>query len=362
MKRLNLLIKYSLLFTSVYLISFIFFSKIIDSSNEALITFSIFALAIYTVTVLFFYKEIISTLKKIFAITDKLKFREEDTEILNRFDEKVDELKILLENIDRFKSGFSNNREFFILINDIHLIAERILHEIETAKIFKINRNEFMGNVAHELRTPVFAIQLSLETLLDGAISDDKVNTDFLNRALNQTKRLKELVDDLISISKFEVAIKMSKRYFAISNAIEKTTEELMTLAEKKKINLIFDKSGANGVRVFGDEQKLQQVFTNLIDNAIKYTPEHGKVMVSLDVKDKEVIIKIEDNGIGIPSKDIKRIFERFYRVDKTRSRDIGGSGLGLSIVKHILEAHSSQIRVKSELNKGTIFEFSLNR
>jgi signal transduction histidine kinase len=118
----------------------------------------------------------------------------------------------------------------------------------------------------------------------------------------------------------------------------------------------------ANGVNVFGDEERMQQVLVNLIDNSIKYTHADGFVKVSLDVKEKDVTVHIEDNGIGIPKKDLPRIFERFYRVDKTRSRDIGGSGLGLSIVKHILEAHSSQIKVESEESKGTKIEFSLKR
>ncbi|MBK8551121.1 MAG: ATP-binding protein [Ignavibacteria bacterium] len=254
------------------------------------------------------------------------------------------------------------NKEIFEIIEELYSISQRTLHELETAKIFKVNRNEFMGNVAHELRTPIFAIQLSLETLLDGAINDEKVNVDFLSRAFNQTKRLKSLVDDLISISKFETGVKMSKRYFGISNTIHKTIDELNALAKNKNISIEFDSSVANGVSVFGDEERLQQVLVNLIDNAIKYTSKEGFVRVTLDVKEKEVIVNIEDNGIGIPKKDLPRIFERFYRVDKTRSRDIGGSGLGLSIVKHILEAHSSQIKVESEESKGTKFEFSLKR
>lgn len=219
-----------------------------------------------------------------------------------------------------------------------------------------------MGNVAHELRTPIFAIQLSLETLLDGAVSDEKVNMDFLDRAFNQTKRLKSLVDDLISISKFETGLKMSKRYFGISNTITKTIDELKALAENKRVSLEFDPSIANGVTVFGDEERIKQVLVNLIDNAIKYTSIEGYVKVTLEVKEKEVSVNIQDNGIGIPQKDQPRIFERFYRVDKARSRDAGGSGLGLSIVKHILEAHSSSIKVESEENKGTRFAFNLKR
>lgn len=362
MKRFNLLTKYSVLFFAAFFLTVIILSKMIEASNEAVIITSTALLLFYIVTFLFIYKEINLPLKKIFELSDKLKLNEDDFDKFEHYDQKISELKILLEKLQELKSGSVLNKDIFNIINEIHSIADRTLHELETAKVFKINRNEFMGNVAHELITPIFAIQLSLETLLDGAINDDKVNMDFLNRAFNQSKRLKELVDDLISIAKFETGVKMSKRYFGISNVIRKTIDEIKSIAERKNIELSFDPSDADGVTVFGDEERLQQVLINLINNAIKYTPEKGSVKISLEIKEKEVTVTIEDTGIGIPAKDLPRIFERFYRVDKTRSRDVGGSGLGLSIVKHILEAHSSQIRVESEFNKGSRFEFNLKR
>lgn len=362
MKRVNLLTKYSLLFFALFLISIIILSKIFDVSNEALLFSSLSLLVIYILTLFFIYKEVNLPLKKIFDLSDKLKLREDDTSGDNHFDLKISELNLLIDDLEQMKSGTILNKEIYGIINEFYSIAKRTLHELETAKVFKIDRNEFLGNVAHELRTPIFAIQLSLETLLDGAINDENVNVDFLNRAFIQTKRLTELVDDLISISKFETGLKMSRRYFGIVNAIGKTIEELKTLAEKKNITLEFNPSNAEGITVFGDEQRLQQVLVNLIDNAIKYTQINGSIKIYLEVNDKEVFVNIEDTGIGIPPKDLKRIFERFYRVDKTRSREIGGSGLGLSIVKHILEAHSSRITVESELNKGSKFVFNLKR
>ncbi|MDQ3022300.1 MAG: ATP-binding protein [Bacteroidota bacterium] len=361
MKRVNLLTKYSVAFFALLLLILIILSKIVDVSNEALLVSTIAGLFIYIFSAIFIYKEVNTPLKKIFDLSGKLKLKE-DLDEFNHFDKKINELNDLIEELDKLKSGSVLNKEIFEITNELYFITQRTLHELETAKIFKVNRNEFMGNVAHELRTPIFAIQLSLETLLDGAINDEKVNVDFLTRAFNQTKRLKSLVDDLISISKFETGVKMSKRYFGISNVINKTLDELKAVADNKNVSLEFDSTVSNGVSVFGDEERLQQVLVNLIDNAIKYTSKEGVVKVSLDIKEKEVVVNIEDNGIGIPKKDLPRIFERFYRVDKTRSRDIGGSGLGLSIVKHILEAHSSQIKVESEENKGTKFEFSLKR
>lgn len=361
MKRVNLLTKFSVLFFAVLLILIVFLTHLADVSNETLLYTTSVSIVFYILCILFIYFEINSPLKHLSYFSDKLKVQE-DSDEYDQFDKKIGELDELIDELNNLKSGSVLNKEIYNITEELYLIAKRTLHELSTAKIFKVNRNEFMGNVAHELRTPIFAIQLSLETLLDGAINDEKVNFDFITRAFNQTKRLKELVDDLITISKFETGVKMSKRYFGISNTIRKTLDELMALAEIKNVSIEFNSSEAEDVSVFGDEERLKQVLVNLIDNAIKYTSKNGSVKISLDVKEKEVIVNIEDNGIGISKKDLPRIFERFYRVDKTRSRDVGGSGLGLSIVKHILEAHSSQIRVESEENKGTRFEFNLKR
>jgi signal transduction histidine kinase len=167
-------------------------------------------------------------------------------------------------------------------------------------------------------------------------------------------------VDDLISISKLEAGMRMSKRYFLINDLIEKTINELDKLAANSKIEIEFTPKIKNNTTVFGDIERIKQVLTNLIDNAIKYTPDNGRIYLETYLYGKDVIIKVEDTGTGIPEKDLPRIFERFYRVDKNRSRDIEGSGLGLSIVKHILELHNSQIKVESTEGKGTKFEFNL--
>lgn len=362
MNRVNLLTKYSLLFFTFFLVVFIFLSKLIDISNEALLISSLALILFYLFSVYFIYKEINVSLKKIFSLSDRLKLRDSESGNSDEFDRKINEINSLISEMETMKSGYAMNTEIYRITNEFYSIAKRTLHELETAKVFKVDRNEFLGNVAHELRTPIFAIQLSLETLLDGAINDENVNIDFLNRAFSQTKRLTELVDDLISISKFETGVKMSRRYFAIENIVRSTIDELSALAVKKNISVNFFPPDVKDVKVFGDEQRLRQVLVNLIDNAVKYTPSDGNVNVSINVQEKEVWITVEDTGIGIPQKDIKRIFERFYRVDKTRSREIGGSGLGLSIVKHILEAHSSQIKVESEPKKGSKFAFSLKR
>ena len=362
MKKVNVLTKYSVLIALLFLIIIILLAKLFNASNDALIAVSLSAVAIFIFSFVFIQREITAPLKQLFNFSEKLKLPDDSSEEEDDFDKKSDELNDLIEDLELIRGGRVHNKEIYYTLNELIMIAKRTLHEINTAKTFRINRNEFMGNVAHELRTPIFAIQLSLETLLDGAINDEEVNEDFLSRALNQTKRLKELVDDLISISKFETGVKMSMRYFPISKAIEETVSELSDLAQSKDVGLTFSNGHSEEITVFGDEQRLKQVLVNLVDNAIKYTPKSGMIDVKLDIREKDVSVIVQDNGIGIPKKDLPRIFERFYRVDKARSRDIGGSGLGLSIVKHILEAHSSQIRVDSEVDKGTKFEFVLKR
>lgn len=305
----------------------------------------------------------ISTETKVSAFHKKysseLKTDEENI-TLNNYEEKIIKVNAVLEEMKYDLEKNLTVPGFAELFDSFNIVAKRLLNELNTAKIFKVNRNEFLGNVAHELRTPIFAIQLSLETLEDGAINDPKVSSDFLGKAIRQSNRLKELVDDLISISKFEAGMKFSKRYFLINTLINETVVELDAIAARKNIHLSFDSGTSDNTRVFADSERIKQVLINLIDNSAKYTPEEGKITIRTKSDGEYVSIKVEDTGLGIPKEDLPRIFERFYRVDKTRSRDMGGSGLGLSIVKHILELHNSLIKVESEVDKGTSFEFKL--
>ncbi len=285
---------------------------------------------------------------------------DEETFGLNNYENKIARVnKILVEMEIDFKEHISN-REFNEIYNSFKTVTKRLLDELNTAKIFKVNRNEFLGNVAHELRTPIFAIQLSLETLADGAVNDPDVNLDFLDKAVRQSGRLKELVDDLIQISRLEEGMKLSRRYFSINQLIKETIVELSGISAKKKIDLSFETEIQDDSVVFADAERIKQVLINLIDNSSKYTLENGSIKVITKNADKCILVSVEDTGLGIPKEDLPRIFERFYRVDKTRSRDMGGSGLGLSIVKHILELHNSRIKVESVLGKGTKFEFNL--
>jgi two-component system phosphate regulon sensor histidine kinase PhoR len=233
--------------------------------------------------------------------------------------------------------------------------------DIEYLKKLERMRTEFLANVSHELRTPIFAIQGYIETLLNGAIKDEKVNQQFLEKANHHTLNLNNLLNDLIDISMIETGeMRMSFRYFDISEFLAQTVSEFHQMAADKNISLSFI-SPPKKMQLFGDKNKLKQAIGNLIQNALKYT-EKGNVEVTVYDEDKAGKVAIKDTGIGIPSEDLVRIFERFYRVDKARSRDVGGTGLGLAIVKHIIEAHGSQICVKSEVGKGSEFSFTLKK
>jgi two-component system, OmpR family, phosphate regulon sensor histidine kinase PhoR len=323
------------------------------------VTVILVSLVFFILSFQFFNLEITAKLdflnKQIQKITSAENFSVE-----NNYEEKITQLCAVLDELTAKEKYFKSNREINKLFEDTIAILKRLINELNTAKIFKINRNEFLGNVSHELRTPIFTIQLSLETLIDGAVKDESVNMDFLKRALNQTNRLTELVDDLINISRLETGMKISKRYFEINRFISDVVNGLTDLSKNRKVEIKIESEVSDKTRAFGDEERLKQVIVNLVDNAIKYSTENGEIKIGITKTEKDVIVSVSDNGVGIPKDDLPRIFERFYRVDKTRSRDMGGSGLGLSIVKHILELHSSTIKVESEEGKGTRFEFNL--
>ncbi|WP_299225500.1 ATP-binding protein [uncultured Psychroserpens sp.] len=236
--------------------------------------------------------------------------------------------------------------------------------EIETLKVREEYRKEFLGNVSHELKTPLFTVQGYLLTLLDGAIDDKKVSEKYLNRANKGLERLIYIVKDLDMITKLEVGdLRLTIETFDIVELVQSVFDLLEMKAAKKKITLTFDMDYSNPILVTADKERIQQVLTNLIVNSVKYGREKGTTEVSIEnlIKNK-VIVRITDNGEGISEMNLPRLFERFYRVDKSGSRKEGGSGLGLSIVKHIIEAHDEKIYVESELGVGSEFSFTLEK
>lgn len=224
-------------------------------------------------------------------------------------------------------------------------------------------RREFLGNVSHELKTPIQSIQGYVHTLLDGALEDKKVNRVFLEKAGKGVDRLVELVSDLTAISEFESKeIHLDYKKYDIAEQVKVVFEMVEHLAVKKHISLGFKKDAAKPFIIYADKPRIERVLINLVVNAIKYGKENGHVKVGFYDLDKNILIEVSDNGEGIAKEHLPRLFERFYRTDLGRSRELGGSGLGLSIVKHIVEAHQQTINVRSEVGEGSTFGFTLQK
>ncbi len=280
-------------------------------------------------------------------------------------DEELEEIKKIINNIRKHRYISSDeivlNNNLSALESAIKKMFQKSMDDIGHLKKLQLMRSQFIANVSHELRTPIFTIQGYIETLLDGAVNDPKVNLHFLEKAKQHTINLSNLLNDLIDISMIESGeMRMSYRYFKVDEYLSAIVNQLKPLANEKGIELNYNPVEEN-LEVFGDRDKLKQVFVNLIQNAVKYT-EEGKVEVIVEDEKDSVRFVIKDTGIGIPEEYQKRIFERFYRVDKARSRSVGGTGLGLAIAKHIVEAHGTQIDVESEPGKGSEFSFRLKK
>lgn len=236
--------------------------------------------------------------------------------------------------------------------------------EIETLKVREEYRREFLGNVSHELKTPLFTVQGYLSTLIDGAMDDKKIRKKYLERAEKGVERLIYIVEDLDMISKLETGdLNLDWSEFDVIKEIQNVFDLLEMKATKKDIILLFDKKYNKPIYVKADQEKMQQVITNLVDNSIKYGKVGGSTEIGIeDIINNKVIVNISDNGEGINKQNIPRLFERFYRVDKSGARSEGGSGLGLSIVKHIIEAHNERMYVESVFGEGSQFSFTLQR
>jgi len=250
------------------------------------------------------------------------------------------------------------------LMYEVNKFATTKKIEIESLKVQEEYRREFIGNVAHELKTPLFTVQGYISTLLDGGVKDKAIKKKYLERADNGIERLIEIVNDLDMITKLETnELKLNRQTFDIIELFQNSFDLLEMKAEKKDITLMFDKDHYRSVYVNGDKEKINQVILNLVDNSIKYGRENGTTEVSIEsLTDKKLLIRVTDNGYGIEKKHIQRLFERFYRTDTSRSRDIGGSGLGLSIVKHIIEAHNEHVYVESKVGVGSEFSFTIEK
>ncbi|MTG98653.1 sensor histidine kinase [Myroides sp. BIT-d1] len=250
------------------------------------------------------------------------------------------------------------------LTEEIEKFATNKKIEIESLQVREEYRRDYLGNISHELKTPLYTIQSYLETLQDGAIDDLDIRDQYLERAMQGVDRLTFIIKDLDMISKLETgALHLEVGVFDIVACIQEVFYFLEYKAKQRHITLMFDMSYDMPIYVKGDRDRISQVLTNLVSNSIKYGKDKGTTEVSIeDLVQNKMIIRVTDNGEGIKKEHIPRLFERFYRIDKTGSRQVGGSGLGLSIVKHIVEAHEEHIYVESSYGYGSEFSFTLEK
>jgi two-component system phosphate regulon sensor histidine kinase PhoR len=268
----------------------------------------------------------------------------------------------LLESSNLINQPITTDME--TLSREVRKFATDKKLEIEMLQIREEYRREFLGNVSHELKTPLFTVQGYISTLLDGAMEDKTIRKKYLRRAEKGVERLIYIVEDLDMIAKLEVGdLNLEISEFDIVELIQNVFDLLEMKADKKKITLKFESSDIKPHFVKGDKDRIQQIVENLIVNSIKYGKENGTTEVAVvNLTKKKVLVRISDNGEGIEKQNIPRVFERFYRVNKSGSRSEGGSGLGLAIVKHIIEAHKEKIYVESEYGIGSEFSFTLEK
>ena len=252
--------------------------------------------------------------------------------------------------------------ELNALIWQVYRTGQALEKEIQELKKIENYRREYLGNVSHELKTPIFTIHGFAETLLDGALEDERVNRGFVEKILRNADRLHNLANDLSEISRLETGhVRMTPAPFNLARLTDEVIESLELVANAKQISLTRRAPDALPL-VMGERERIRQVLVNLVDNAVKYNNPGGVVEVVLRVipSAEEIKVSVVDNGIGVAAQDIPRLTERFYRVDKSRSRDQGGTGLGLAIVKHILNAHGSRLMIESHVGRGSTFGFTL--
>jgi len=332
-----------LLAVTIAVVTMLFLTLVQSVSQTALIlagviSFSVSYLFIFVVLEFLVFREI----NKIYKMMEKLRKKE-------------------LSGIRKQQSGALNPLKD--INEEIYSFATLKQKEIDELRKLEAFRKEFIADVSHELKTPIFAAQGFVHTLLDGAMNDKNVRSRFLKKAAKSLDGLDVLVQDLLTLSQIETGdIKMRFEHIDLVKLCEEVVDQFEEKAEKKKIKLKIEANHHHKILVYADWQRITQVVTNLVSNAINYTPEGGEVYVSFDIGKKNITTLITDTGEGIPPQHLARIFERFYRVDKSRSREKGGTGLGLAIVKHILEGHNSRPEVESEIDKGSTFSFKLPR
>jgi len=280
-------------------------------------------------------------------------------------------IKLIYKSIHSEKINTSSKMENIDYSKDIIEEAEKEVkewaskqqQEIENLKSLEEYRRNFLGDISHELKTPLFNIQGYIHTLLDGALYDEKINQEYLKRAAINTERLHHIVEDLEVISRLESGDNpLELETFNLLKLSSEVIEEMHLVAKEKKISVIYKEKVTQPYTVNADRESVRQILTNLIVNSIKYGKKRGTTKVAFYDMDEYILVEVADDGIGIEQKHLAHVFDRFYRVEKSRNRSKGGSGLGLSIVKHIIEAHGTTINVRSTPGIGTTFGFTLKK
>ncbi|MCB0667416.1 MAG: sensor histidine kinase [Saprospiraceae bacterium] len=308
---------------------------------QLLIAFIVLVGLTYSVNLFFLKKYIFRKIKLIYKTIHRLKLDPSQKQ------RNIDSDDHIIEDVEK----------------DVAIWARNQQAEIEQLKTLENYRRDFLGNVSHELKTPIFNIQGYIHTLLDGGINDNTINLKYLDRTSKNVERLITIVDDLETISKLESGnLVLDIRKFDIKELVKEVFEAHELSAQRRNIHLLFKDGAAQSFQVKADREYIRQVVDNLVLNSIKYGNPEGFTKVGFYDMDKYILVEVADNGIGIPQEHLKHVFDRFYRVDKSRSRDAGGSGLGLSIVKHIIEAHNQTINVRSAPDVGSTFGFTMEK
>jgi two-component system phosphate regulon sensor histidine kinase PhoR len=314
----------------------------VDFNQKEILVFTLIFASLYIIVYLTLEILIFNEINKIYRVLDKLKQKEEDI------------------NFKIFKKTKNIPVKRKKLFEEVYTYVTKKQNEITELKKLEIFRREFLADISHELKTPIFAAQGFIHTLLDGAMNDKNIREKFLKKAAKSLDNLQELVNELITLSQLETGeLKMNIVNFDIKQLTDDVIEILEEIARKNGVNIKYMENYPKTM-VKGDPLQIKQVMKNLIENAIHYGGD--KIQIAFDNDKDNVIISVKDYGSGIAPEHLKRIFDRFYRVDKSRSKEKGGRGLGLSIVQEIIEAHNSKVLVTSKLGKGTTFAFILKK
>jgi two-component system, OmpR family, phosphate regulon sensor histidine kinase PhoR len=328
-------------------------------------------ISLITTTFLAFVEEVTKSMLFVAAVTafissfflvlytvDILVFRE-----VNKMYRTIQKLKMRDFNMPPRKKLIRESNPLKTINDEIFVYVSKKQKEIDELKRLELFRREFLADVSHEFKTPIFAAQGFIHTLLDGAMDDENVRERFLIKAAKNLDSLDVLVKDLLVLSQMETGeIKMNLGQVDIRQLTLGIFSRVDQIAAEKNVSLKVKPDGVREVWVKADRDRMEQVMLNLVENAIKYGNEGGKVIVHFNEGKKYIEISVRDNGPGIPQEHLNRIFERFYRVDKSRSKERGGTGLGLAIVKHIINAHDTKIAVMSKPERGTTFSFKLEK